>query len=544
MPIACACSTCGKRYRVADDMAGRKGKCTCGDVFVIPQIAAPEPTAIPPLPPPPPKTAARVEADASAESEDDDFSSEPPPRTRANSSRGSSRALLVAVCVGLLGVLAADGLGAWYLFFKSKPTSSLAAKSVDTKFFPANTEIVLSVRVDEIMSSEVFKQIKQEFPDLEKMLESDGLGEEMGLSLEDVSHVVVAANVTAGNPEGVGIVKLKKPTTAESLLAKLKQPSKPQQSSVGRHTMYGRRDTGFCLVDGDTLLVGPDKFVREILQHDKTPELSEVMKALLKQVDFSKTVAAGVTLKGVSPQIAGAMGKNAGIDPNMIEQFRKSIDGLVLQVGLAADVEMSATVICPDAKQAGELSTQLTQVLTPLKQDQQVKDDIKKLLEKISISATGSNVVITSRFDPAPVIQSAKEAMGQAQSPPVKKVDRRPPPRPPAPGPGPIPIPPPGPGPGGQETPLGLSTDQEAANKKYERKELVVEGEVVSSSMSAIGGEVVLASGDGAGSLRVVAKFHSGRLTQKPAKGTTVKIKGQCMGKIKNKVEIWSCEMQ
>ena len=41
MPITVTCEGCGKKLRVKDELAGRKGKCpACGTVLVIPQPAS------------------------------------------------------------------------------------------------------------------------------------------------------------------------------------------------------------------------------------------------------------------------------------------------------------------------------------------------------------------------------------------------------------------------------------------------------------------------------------------------------------------------
>src|SRR5688572_27988928 len=42
MPIAFACTGCGKSFKVKDELAGRKAKCSCGQVVTVP-IPKPEP---------------------------------------------------------------------------------------------------------------------------------------------------------------------------------------------------------------------------------------------------------------------------------------------------------------------------------------------------------------------------------------------------------------------------------------------------------------------------------------------------------------------
>ncbi|MHC4404286.1 MAG: hypothetical protein ACYTG0_31920 [Planctomycetota bacterium] len=50
MSISFQCPNCGKRFKVRDDLAGKRAKCTCGNVMTIPK-AAPSAAAPPPTPP-------------------------------------------------------------------------------------------------------------------------------------------------------------------------------------------------------------------------------------------------------------------------------------------------------------------------------------------------------------------------------------------------------------------------------------------------------------------------------------------------------------
>lgn len=47
MPIAFACPHCGKQYRLGDESAGKRAKCTCGQLMKVPDAPPPSPPPIP-----------------------------------------------------------------------------------------------------------------------------------------------------------------------------------------------------------------------------------------------------------------------------------------------------------------------------------------------------------------------------------------------------------------------------------------------------------------------------------------------------------------
>ncbi len=386
------------------------------------------------------------------------------------------------------------------------------------KFFPGNSELVVSVKVDEILSGNFYSQLKKDIPGLEEMLDFKKLTDETGLVPADISQVIAAVYFTGASPEGVGIVKMKKAVTAEELLAKHAGPPLKKET-VGRYTVYLESEGGVCLVDGKTIVVGSSKALRDVLTRDKEPELSLELKRVLQQADFSKTVAVAANLKGIQAQQAAMLGGSVGLDPAKTDKLLKSMDGIVVQATLASDVDLTVTVLCADARAAEEIKTQLTDALAPLKQNPDaLPKEIKDVLDKTTFSTNGSSVVVASRFAVAPLIKVVMEVTA-------------------------------GPGPGKPSVPKsGLeqlsaeqltqvyATDPKGFEEKYKDKVIVVEGLVTSPDVVDDGLHwLILAGYKKAGdpvahqvNCTFVAAFQD--MAARLPRGSKVKVKGKCQG--------------
>src|SRR5436309_6926419 len=115
MTIAFRCASCEKLFKVADDLAGRKAKCSvCGALMAIPETSEVEEedeevvTEAADDMPPPKKRKGRSQAD---EYEDEDADDRPRKKKRRKKSSGSSAAVVVSIA-GVLGLLIVGGVGA------------------------------------------------------------------------------------------------------------------------------------------------------------------------------------------------------------------------------------------------------------------------------------------------------------------------------------------------------------------------------------------------------------------------------------------------
>lgn len=82
MPISFRCPSCGKTFKVGEDLAGKRAKCNCGQVFQIPAPAQPPPAQPTPMQPAPTQPAStQGPADSSFGNWLDEELKEPAPET-------------------------------------------------------------------------------------------------------------------------------------------------------------------------------------------------------------------------------------------------------------------------------------------------------------------------------------------------------------------------------------------------------------------------------------------------------------------------------
>src|SRR5688572_28268918 len=136
MPLRTACSSCGKKLQVRDELAGKKVKCPdCGKVFIAAAAGAPSGAegaaaikASPSKPSPPPVTRDKVAAKPMAKrpapppvDEDDEDDVDERPATRGKPAGSGSKRVLWIALAGVL-VLAAGAAG-YYFFFMGPPAT-------------------------------------------------------------------------------------------------------------------------------------------------------------------------------------------------------------------------------------------------------------------------------------------------------------------------------------------------------------------------------------------------------------------------------------
>ena len=162
MAIQFNCSGCGNLFRVGDEMAGRKGKCPrCAVINQIPLLDGSMPGAAPvahqytaqPVAAPPPPAMAAPANDANFANPDDAVTSVAVRRKKRSKWFIPLLASGLVVLLGACGVLGYFSYG-WFFG---------ANINTEMKYFPSGTQVVYSIRVEQGMSSDFYKQIKAAF---------------------------------------------------------------------------------------------------------------------------------------------------------------------------------------------------------------------------------------------------------------------------------------------------------------------------------------------------------------------------------------------
>ncbi len=180
--------------------------------------------------------------------------SDGPPRPRSSGGSGS-RALyfLIALVVGLGGGAAAGFFG-FRAYIKSDSNSSSNSTTApkpppdDLLFLPNNCQVVASVTVPKLLSSQAYKELAEKGAGLDSS-EAEILRELTGAAPEDIERLTFGATQSPVE-EWTLIVRSSKPVRVDELKAASGE-SDPKLRTVGTHTIYRTAFGGAFFVPDD-----------------------------------------------------------------------------------------------------------------------------------------------------------------------------------------------------------------------------------------------------------------------------------------------------
>lgn len=380
MAIVFACPSCAKQLQVSDAAAGRSSKCPyCKGPITVPQaqpqamaVTASLPSALPATPAPPPPPLATPASPGTA----------PPFLQRVD--RGLKRfgpwgyvaAGVAALVVVLVLILLVVRLFA--------PGSGLDHAS---RYFPANTNLVVAANVDDILSSSLYKDLKKSFPEIEAAEKEMTQKGEIGI--QDYSQIFFACNVDAVDKEGLIVVSTLKRRTAVTF------PNSRKGPEAGGVTIYEAADHRSCQVDSTTIVQGngPSSTLEGILSRKKT-ELSPAMKNACKDADFSRSVTLVVSFQGASKQgaFAQALGDNA-------QAVLDALESLVVNANLgSSDITVQAVATCKDTKSAEDIRKLAEGGVAMAKLGGNVPKEVKDLLGQLKFDQKGAQVRLSVKI--------------------------------------------------------------------------------------------------------------------------------------------------
>jgi hypothetical protein len=437
MTISFQCTGCGRTLKVADDLAGRKGKCPqCKAMLYIPEgeksavTAAPARKKAPPPTPPPEEEETRDEAAEEA----------PEPRgkkkKKAKEAKKSMLLPLLLVGGGVLFLLCAGGgtaLGLWWFLS--------GGSQDDAYFYPDNTQAVVSIKLDQLLNSAAMQQARQEFPDLNQQL-SQVSGQSGGVDPANIDRIVAASQPFGGGMAQANVIAIVhtkqpvKPADVEASFQKSQPNLKFNEVKVGRFTMYEGQASApapgmfgppppppaFVMPDDKRIVAGPASLVRSVLERDKKPDLPDKLQALLKQTDLDATVVFVADAKNAFPKGVGQVG--AG-QPGAAKNPFEKVDGLSVTAKVTSDVDVTVTATCADAQAANDLRDNVKKTLDGYKGlltlaqlgGTKIPPEVNDLLD-INPQVNGSTVTVTKKIQVGPLLKLAKEQQEKQQKQP------------------------------------------------------------------------------------------------------------------------------
>jgi phage FluMu protein Com len=419
MPIAFRCSSCAQVLKVPDTLAGSKGKCPkCGAILAIPGAnnAAPQAPARKTRPPQPAiveEKAVRMRPRAEAANDDDSDAKEGAIPHSRNARKKKKRKASPVLLFGLLGggcvflLLMCSGVGglAWWYFFSG-------GLDDDLKFMPNNAQMVASIRLDQLMKSGVFQELKREVPDVSKAMSEADKSKELGLGVDDIDQIVVGGGT--GTKEFIAVIHTKKAVTAADLRSK-DSKIKYTESKVGKYVLMEPQtpfSPAFCVVDKNRVLVGDKEAMRTVLSRDKKPEFSKNLQAAIKEVDFSKTIVFAMDTQSAASTIGGAAGLGFfGGKNDMLSAFEKT-NAVAMQAKIASDVRIDVTLVCKDAASANDIKKLIDGFLVMGRGNKTTPKEINDLME-LHLKVDGNKVTGYNTFKVGPLIKAYKEQKGK-----------------------------------------------------------------------------------------------------------------------------------
>jgi predicted Zn finger-like uncharacterized protein len=469
------CPGCQAQLRVPESLLGRKAKCNkCATVIQVPAVAITE------RPPVPTRAAARVDdlngagdgrpaaRTRRSEPQDDFVDDERPrrrsrrgddedfeePRPRRSKKKKTSPALLIGLFGGLAVLLIGGGVGAFFLFRGGSAATSGANAMKDPnsplRFMPDNAPLIMAFRLTDVRGSGAWKELKQEFPEIQDILQKE-MGNE--ISLNDITSVHVGGD--PNNKRFMIVIDSTRPIPISKLTAK--NPfEKFQSKKVGAFEIQEARDLAMCLVDdGKRLLLGTPSELNAVLQRNGLPSYSSKVKAVLSDLNFSSAFVLAADVAAMPKnQFGGGLGGFGG--PGKPGDVPESVG---VEVQTAAKVKVRVIMEFKDAAtaQAGkrEFDASIPK-LDALGGFVPGGQELINIVKNIKLDVNGAQLIASTEFSVGPVARSLKGLLGNLGPGPGKFPQPGPFPKPgPFPQPQPFPQPDPFKGPPNQP-PVGF----------------------------------------------------------------------------------------
>ncbi len=426
MTINFKCPKCRKQFKLADNLAGRKGQCPdCGGQFKIPGGKA--------------ASTQQMRAASSDPFSNLDYDETDPDYKPRRRRRGGFFSQMLG-CLFLLLFLLAGLAGAAYsaLYFKvikpevaepylakvpfkipglttgPKPTdggTETAPKETSTetaskeeakkeegpnvppeyRFLPDKTALLASINVEAVLASKLFEKLGASLGggklDLDEPTKAA-----TGVPLSGVRRVVIGART---QEDAIQVLLTKEPITADEVKKNRKGEGEFTEVKVGKYVMYDAKKAPFCVVSDRMMLIGgTSEALKKVLERDKPPEMVADLQTVFKQVTDTKAVSLAF-----GPQEARTEAEK--FLPNVAQfkappEFQPLLDSqaFVLQLDLTSGVEISATLQCKNAADAEALKKALDDLLAKAnagKVDQPVKD----VLQAVKLAVSGDAVSAT-----------------------------------------------------------------------------------------------------------------------------------------------------
>ena len=172
----------------------------------------------------------------------------------------------------------------------------LGGGSSATQYLPDDSNILISVRVKQLLDSDAFDDLSDELPGdfVTKMyLEAE---KNIGIHPSAIDTVTVAGN--GGNNNMIFLVRTHKAYTARDILDNRNVDDTETETVNGKKIYKTGNNVCFCEVERNTFLFGQFDTLDDVLGRKKAPDLSDDMRTALGRVNYSSTISGCVSVEG------------------------------------------------------------------------------------------------------------------------------------------------------------------------------------------------------------------------------------------------------
>jgi len=396
MSMKAKCPNCGGAITITEEMFGQTASCPdCGAKIRVPAkpggAPGPQPGAAPaapapaaqPGPPempggPPPLPAQGAAAPGPPAMPQIDPSAGPFVDTGPGAGsvaaqvRGRRRPLdpkIVIGAVAVVGILGLIGVGLALMMGGGGAPDAI-------RYMPADAQVIASIDVAGLLDSGLYQRFANEDSPMGDFREE--MMRETGLAPEDVQRIVVGGS---GAQNMVGVAELSKSMDIAAFVEKQTDKG-AREEKVGEATVHVTGREAFHFPNDRRIVFGSASKLREILNPQRTAGLSPKMEELVGDLDFSRTVAVAFVITPGSG-LTAEMPMAPGMD---------QVEALTVHADVGSDLRVDATVHCKDSEIASNLKDMVDGMLAMVKQNPNVPDEARQMMDSLSISVSGSQI--------------------------------------------------------------------------------------------------------------------------------------------------------
>jgi hypothetical protein len=407
MSIAFSCPDCGKTFKVPDDMAGKKAKCSgCGVMIQIANTVGitERPTSK--------SRGTANEADdwqdepalkkrASKQLDDDEEDAaedEPIRRRRPKKRKKQKKAMGKLVAFGMVGLAvllllgAGGGFAAWYFWPRNNDPM---------KFMPDDCQLLVSLKMEDVEHSAAYQELQKGqtlvgFRQAQRQLhQNSALSQAVVVRFwfAEKSKGFAFADPSGGE-DYVGVIQTKNAIKLDDYLEANGGTAAFTKERVGRYTIHVSAKETVCLADSRTLVSANKKeTLRSVLERDKVPVFSKGLQEALDKVNFAKPFIFAWSSNGQR------LGPGGGAqDPFGFGKAVEQVNGVAMNADIDADINMAFTFFCKNETSARDFKTAWDKMLGTLKTFPGFPKEAMDLLAAIKLNVAGSTVEGTAAF--------------------------------------------------------------------------------------------------------------------------------------------------